>query len=299
MIGLTDYITERPWTDIFTVWYVLIDDMYQHLIEQVGCLRQRGSQPTFTDSEVITAALIIETFFHGHEDLGLAFLRQYHLDLFPDLLDKTRFNRRRRELTGVMEVMRRQQASYLIDPDDRVRLLDSAPIATSTYTRGGSCTTVTGPEYVGYVPSKKAPVFGFRLHLSTSLEQVVDQWMIVPASNKDATVTTEFFHEAHDLWVLADNAFHDPRHKDWLAKQRDITLVTAQRKDAVDKWPKASRRLFNQLRRRIETAFSVLTIVFNIERPGSHSLSGLLSRLTTRLLAYNLSFLTNVELYAL
>lgn len=299
MIGLTDYITEWPWEDIFTVWYVLIDDMYQNLIEQTGPLRQRGPQPTFSDSEVITAALVIETFFHGHEDLGLAFIRQYHLDTFPDLIDKSRFNRRRRDLTGVMEVIRRHLTTWLIDPDDRIRLLDSAPIPISTYTRGGSCVTVTGPEYVGIVPSKKAPLFGFRLHLSTSLDQVVDQWMLVPASTKDATATPEFFHESSHLWVLADNAYHDPYNKDWLTRRRDITLVTAQRKDAVDKWPKAVKYLFNRLRRRIESAFSCLATVFNVERPGSRSLSGLLSRLTTRILAYNLSFLTNVELYAL
>ena len=60
----TDYITEQKWEDIFTIWYVLIDDAYQQLVRDLGQrLRERGPEPAFSDSEVITVGLIIETFF--------------------------------------------------------------------------------------------------------------------------------------------------------------------------------------------------------------------------------------------
>jgi hypothetical protein len=55
--------------------------------------------PEFSDSEVITIALFAEMVFHGDEDKTLHFIRQYHLDLFPNLLDNSRFNRRRHQLT--------------------------------------------------------------------------------------------------------------------------------------------------------------------------------------------------------
>ena len=32
MNGLTDYITQQPWEDTITAWYVLVDDAYQRLI---------------------------------------------------------------------------------------------------------------------------------------------------------------------------------------------------------------------------------------------------------------------------
>jgi len=75
MTSLTDYITSCPWVDIFTVWYVLVDDAYQAVCQRLGRLRQRGPQPHFSDSEVITIALIADTFFHGNEELCLAFIR--------------------------------------------------------------------------------------------------------------------------------------------------------------------------------------------------------------------------------
>ncbi len=42
MNGLTDDITDCTWVDIFTTWYVLVDDAYQTLVTPVGRLRQRG-----------------------------------------------------------------------------------------------------------------------------------------------------------------------------------------------------------------------------------------------------------------
>ena len=300
MIGLTDYITEYRWEDIFTIWYVLIDDAYQHLLACLGRrLRQRGPEPTFSDSEVITVAMIIETFFGGNEELGLTFLRQYHSALFPHVLDNGQFNRRRRDLTGVMEVIRRQYTQLLIDPNDPVRLLDSAPVPACTYTRNSHCETVLGPEYMSVMVSKKAKLFGHRFYATASLDQVIDRWMLAPAAPNDGKMTPAFFEDQADLLVLGDNAFLVPDEIAWLKSERNVTLIAALRKDAKEPMPDKVRRLLNRLRRRIETAFSVMTTVFNLETPGSRSLSGLLCRITTTVLAYNLSFLTNVELCAL
>jgi len=300
MTGLTDYITEQKWEDIFTIWYVLIDDAYQHLVRELGQrLRERGPEPTFSDSEVITVGLIIETFFHGHEDLGLAFIRQYHRQLFPALLDKSQFNRRRRCLTGVMELIRRQLTNVLIDPTDRVRLIDSAPVPACTYTRQSDCQTIAGPEYRTVVISKRSKLYGHRFYATTTLNQVVDRWLLAPASYKEGKMTPTFFEAQRQLWVLADNGFHSPLDIAWLEENRHITLTPAKRKNALKPHPTWFRRLMRRLRRRIETAFGVMTVVFNLESPGSRSLSGLLCRITTTVLAYNLSFLTNIELLAL
>lgn len=300
MIGLTDYITESRWEDIFLIWYVLIDDAYQHLLDCLGHrLRQRGPEPTFSDSEVITVSMMIETFFGGNEELGLAFVNQYHRDLFPHLLDNGQFNRRRRDLTGVMEAIRCQYTPLLIHPDDRMRIIDSAPIPACTYARSGQCETVKGPEYASVMASKKAKLFGHRFFATISYNQVIDRWMLAPAAPNDGKMTPAFFEDQADLLVLGDNGFHVPNEIAWLKSDRNVNLIAALRKNVKEPLPDEFRRLLNRMRRRIETAFSVMTTVFTLEKPGSRSLGGLLSRITTTVLAYNLSFLTNVELYAL
>jgi len=290
MHRLTDYITNCAWVDIFTTWYVLVDDAYQALLTQVGRLRPRGPAPTFTDSEVITIALITETFFHGHEELCLSFIRQYHRDLFPHLVDDTRFNRRRRALVGITEAVRRMYTTWLMAPDDPVRGVDSAPIPGCTYLRSRSCATVAGAEYCGVLVSRRAKLFGFRLHLTTTTTQVGDQWMLAPASHHDGTLPPALLEDAPPLWVVGDTAFHHPTTMAWLQQHRNIALIALPRRTARHTWPASTRQQVNHVRRTIESALSVLCTVFHLERPGSRRLAGLLSRITTRLLAYTLAF---------
>ena len=72
MNDLTNYITQWSWIDIISTWYALVDDAYQAMIARRGPpLRTRGPGPTFSDSEVITVSLIIETFLQGHEEVGV------------------------------------------------------------------------------------------------------------------------------------------------------------------------------------------------------------------------------------
>ena len=125
MKGLTNYISERSWSDIITEWYVRVDDTYQALVTQRGVpFRLSGPVPELADSEVITISLVIETFFQGHEEVGYAFVGQYLRDLFPRLLDLDRFNQRRRALIAVIEAIRRELRNQLIDHNDPVRLDD-------------------------------------------------------------------------------------------------------------------------------------------------------------------------------
>lgn len=91
--------------------------------------------------------------------------------------------------------------------------------------------------------------------------------------------------------MIGDNAFHDPSAIDWLQRQRQIRLTAIQRRDAREPWPPLVREHLTRLRRTIESALSVLCTVFHLEQLGSRSLSGLLTRISTRLLAYTLSFL--------
>jgi len=72
MNGFTKYITERPWEDIVTTWFVLVDDAIQRILVKRGRpFRVSGPAPVFSDSEVITVALIIKTFFTAMRNWGM------------------------------------------------------------------------------------------------------------------------------------------------------------------------------------------------------------------------------------
>lgn len=303
MVGRTDFITDACWEDVWTIWYTLIDDAYVALEQHYGKWRRSGPAPVFSDSEVITVALIIDTWFAGHEALGLSFLRQYHPTLFPHLPANGWFNDRRTTLGLLIDQVRRVISwDYgLLSADDHVRLLDSAPIPLATYTRGGDNRTLNGSEYFGVAKSKGAKIFGLRLHLTTTTGQVVDDWLLAPAALHDSTPMQAVFEQAHDLLVLGDGAFHNPTLQPVLLERHNIEIIAPPRRDSrkYAPWSKAKRRGIGRLRRKVETSLSVLQTVFHIEQPHARSLAGVVCRISTRLLAYNLCFLTGALLVQL
>jgi len=218
MKGLTEYITQSAWCDILTVEFVLVDDSYQQMDPSLRPNRKFAPQgtPQFSDSEVITIALFAETVFNGDEDKTLHFIRQYHLDMFPQLLDKSRFNRRRRQLTKVMEAIREHlrdcwRAAHPLDEDEaHLRLVDSAPISICTYTRGSRCRTIPldwRDEWFGVCTSKKSKFFGPRCHLTTTIDQMIDSWLLAPGSYDDRKPMAALLENRQGLGVIGDKGY--------------------------------------------------------------------------------------------
>jgi len=292
MNGQTNYITEISWEETITAWYVHVDDAYQRICLKLShSLRQRGPEPLLSDSEVITVALIIETYFQGHEEVGYTFVCQYLNNLFRNLIDLDRFNVRRRDLVWFIEAIRRDLRNQIIDSNDRVRIVDSAPITLMTYTRGSRCKTVMGSEYFGVVTSKKGKFFGLRLHATVTAEQLIDEWLLAPASVTDAKVLDELVLDCRDLSVIGDKAYNDAELEQRLWHKRHIQLLPLRKDNQQTQWPDDIRRILGKVRHRVETVFSTLTTVFNVQRPRGRSLAGHVTRIATCVLAHTLGFL--------
>lgn len=291
MNGLTDYITEQPWEDTITAWYVLVDDAYQRIVTKRGRrFRASGPEPSFPDSEVITVSLIIETFFHGNEELGYAFVYQYLLGMFPKLLDLDHFNARRRELVGVIEAIRRDLRDRKLNRTDPIRLVDSAPVTVVTYTRGSRCSSVVGSEYFGVVTSKKGKVYGFRLHATVTVDQLIDEWVLAPSSVPDPQVLDELVLDQRDLVLIGDKIYNDTEREERHWRKRGTLLLPLRKENQKKQWPKGVQKALGYFRHAIETVFSTLSTVFNVERPRGRSFAGYVVRVATCILAHTLCF---------
>jgi len=291
MNGLTDYITQWPWVDIVTTWFVLVDDAYQHIVTRRGHpFRVTGPEPIFSDSEVITVSLIIETFFQGHEELGYAFVSQFWRDMFPHLLDLDRFNVRRRQLIAVIEAIRRDLRDQKLDRTDPVRLVDSAPVTLMTYSRGARCKSVVGSQFFGVVTSKKGKIFGLRLHTTTTVTQLIDEWLLAPASIPDPHVLDALVLDQRDLVLIGDKIYNDAEKEERLWRKRGILLLPLRKDNQKNQWPGGVQRLLGHIRHGVETVFSTLTTVFNVEHPRGRSLVGHVVRVATCILAHTLCF---------
>jgi hypothetical protein len=291
MNGLTDYITQWPWVDIVTTWFVLVDDAYRRVVVKRGHRwRRRGPEPTFSDSEVITVSLIVETFFQGHEEVGYAFVAQFLREMFPHLVDLDRLNVRRRHLIAVIEAIRQDLRDQKLDRTDPVRLVDSAPVTLMTYSRGARCKSVVGSQFLGVVTSKKGKVFGLRLHTTTTVDQLIDLWLLAPASVPDPQVLDEMVLDERDLVLIGDKIYNDAEREDRWWRKRGILLLPLRKDNQKTQWPDGIQRLLGHIRHGVETVFSTLTTVFNVERPRGRSLAGHVVRVATCILAHTLCF---------
>ena len=301
MKGLTDYITTAQWSDILTVSFVLVDDAYKVLPSH--CLPDRRFAPRdsikFSDSEVVTVALFSEMVFDGDEDKTLHFMRQYHLALFPNLLDKSRYNRRRRQLVEVMEKIRERlrdlwrEQHPLPEDEANLRLVDSAPVPLCAYARGRRSPSIPvewRDEWFGVCTSKKMKFFGARCHTTVMLDQMIDSWLLAPGSYDDRKPMSALLEQRNGLALIGDKGYVSQELADRLWEGGEHLLLALKRDNQKERWPDGIQRVLGYLRHRVETAFSVLETVFNFERPCSRSLSGLIARVTTKILAHTVSF---------
>jgi hypothetical protein len=113
------------------------------------------------DSEVITLAIFTDTFFQGNEELARTHIDNYHRDLFPHLLERSRFNHRRCALTTEIETVRRCITIDLGIEHDPHRLIDSLAIELCEYVRGKHCRSIPAEEpeerdkWFGVIPSTR------------------------------------------------------------------------------------------------------------------------------------------------
>ena len=96
--------------------------------------------------------------------------------------------------------------------------------------------------------------------------------------------------ERQGLAIVGDKAYVSAELADRLWEQGNHLLLALKRDNQKVQWPTGIQKILGSLRHGVETAFSVLTVVFNFERPKSRSLSGLINRTTTKILAHTLSF---------
>src|SRR5688500_14832920 len=90
-------------SDFYLHVYVLIDDFCQQL---QPLLKRPGPAPVCSDSELLALCLIGECKGWDVETQLLSNMAHHH-DLFPHLPEQSRFNRRRRQLMFILNLLRR------------------------------------------------------------------------------------------------------------------------------------------------------------------------------------------------
>ena len=154
---------------ILTIIYVRVDDWYQtkgHLLLQ----GKPGAKPEFSDSEMITLMLAEDFIPYPGEQQFVGYIRANHLELFPQLLDQSQFNRRARSLRLLVEALRRDWLIELGIEHAEHFLIDTKPIPVVGYKRSKSRSDFAGSAAYGYCASRNMHYFGYKLVMVTTLD---------------------------------------------------------------------------------------------------------------------------------
>ena len=222
-----------------------------------------------------------------------SFVKKNYSYLFPNIGSRTRFNRTRRNLLQMMELLREKLLSVFSLPYSRYFVIDSFPLPVCKFGRAHFCKTFHGygADY-GKCSSKKETYFGYKVHALITLEGFITDFEITPASVDDRIGLRDLTDEKSNITILGDKGYVGEELFEDMQKAH-ICLMALKRSNSKEQYPKNVRRLIFRLRRRVETVFSQLSEQLHAERVLAKSMRGLKTRLVNKILAYDLCMVIN------
>ena len=295
MLEFTYYNTEKidNLKDFFTVAFVLIDDVYNEIIPNSIKHRRNISDSKLSDSEIITISIVGEALTIDSEKAWFYFVKKNLRDLFPNICDRTRFNKTKRNLYKVILEIQKFFSNLPLFKDDDIRIIDSMPIPVCKFGRAYFNKSFKDISTYSYCASKKETYFGLKLHALVTKDGFITDFLLTSANIDDRDAVFELVQANSCIKILADKGYIGDQLKTSLAKEKEILLLSLKRKNSKTPLEKQLRNAVSKTRRRVETSFSQLAEQFNINRVLAKTKCGLMLRITLKILAHNLSFVLN------
>jgi hypothetical protein len=222
--------------------------------------------------------------------LRLAKRRLGHL--FPYIPGQSGFNKRLRalapQLLEALTLLARLSPSFC----DRLRLLDSTPVPCAASRETVRRSAFAGLGGYGYCRSHSRWFWGFRLYLLCSPDGLPIGFELAAANAPERLVAAELLERALQpgQTVIADKGFAGVEFEQ-LVRSLGARLLRPDRKDEQPRFGS-----LGGVRQWIESTFDTLKDQLSLERHGSRTLSGLVSRIARRLLALTAVILHNWRL---
>ncbi len=262
--------------DQMTQIYCFVDDFFKAHAGLAQWRRSPNAQPAFTDSEVITIALM-------QSCLGVDSLKQtYKLisnnfaSAFPLMCTYQQWIARLHHLSPITG--RLFESARLVGRC-KLYLIDSKPIPVCKVIRHGRVRLLR-EEGAYFGKTSAGWFFGFKLHTLRDISGCIVDAVLTSGNLDDRDPALELAQAVDGGVVLGDLGYSGPNLSDLLAEEAELLMIT--RRDVPEK-----RELHSSIRQGIETLFSQLWHKF-IDRVFSRSWRGLWNTIKLKLLGYNL-----------
>jgi len=280
---------------VLTIIFTLVDDiMKDPKINQH--LKRPGPDPDLTDAEMITIALYQEMIGENRED---HFFRLHANELkkyFPELNERSRYNRRKRDLHQMFLAVRVALGVLLEFLGMKAVVIDSAPIPVIGYKRDKKHSDFTTASY-GYCSSKALKYFGYKIHTLVSLCGSIVDFCLTKAAPFDDQVVEEFLDRNTPTitQVLGDKAYVSEDLKRLLREQMGIWLYSPKKSNAKTTTQHLTRRQ-SKSRLIVETINAQLQEQFKLSKHYAKSWWGFITRVSVKITAHTIGQVINLTL---
>lgn len=260
--------------------------------------RHYKNGPKMSDLQIVALSITAESLGIDSENLLFSKLKKEYLPDFPNLVDRTNFNRRRKKMAYYISLIS-QCIADTIEPDKRTYIIDSLPLPICKNVRIPRNRICNDDDQVKpsrtYHACHKTYYFGFKLQL------IINQ----SGTPYSAALTTASMHDSQylkclndiqltDCELIADGGYLSKAHQLQLFESFRIQLITPTRinmKQINTDWTPRTR----YQRKRIETLYSQLGDQMMIKRNYAKSINGLLTRVITKVSAAAVLQMINFE----
>jgi len=252
-----------------------------------GNLQFYPNPPKLPDSHIISLALLQEALSIDSELWFWSKLTCDYAQDFPDLPDRSRYNRRRKRLAGWIHQLTQLWGKQLC-PFENTFMVDSIPIPVAHIAREYATKICrehleTAPDK-GYSATLGQYYLGYKLHLVVTLNGVFHSMDLTKASVHNIQYLKDLKHSGlQDCLLLADKGYLSSQGQLDLFLSKGIELQTPMRRNqkGYHPWPVT----FKKARRRVETIFSQLCDQLMLKRNYAKTCGGLTTRIISKVAA--------------
>lgn len=231
--------------------FCLCDDVLK------GLHHYEDKQCQMSDAEVMTTSIVAAIFFGGNMERARIFLKEQ--GYIPQMLAKSRFNRRQHRLTELFLTLFEVLADYWKELNEHsIYVLDSFPVAACDNYRIPRSRRYRGETWRGYQASKKRYFYGVKLHLMVTGYGQPVEFFLTPGSWSDTRALKMYRYDLpEDALITGDKAYNDYGLEDMMLDAH-LNLLPLRKKNSHRSLPTWLTYLLASCRKIVETAGSLI-----------------------------------------
>jgi hypothetical protein len=284
---------------ILTTIFTIVDDTMKGSPVIQQALKRPGPAPHLSDSELISIALYQELIGEPRED---HFFRLHQASLqgfFPGLNERSRYNRRKRDLWSVILAVRVSLQIVLEALQlEETAVIDSAPVPCVGYKRSKRASDFLGTAGYGICSSKAMKYFGCKIHSVVSLTGIILGFLLTPANCYDNQPVVELLDSLshHLTHLLGDGAYNDAVLQNYLEHSRSLRLLAPVKVNQAPIRSGPAQTQLNRLRLICETVNAQLQEQLHLSKHYAKSTWGLMTRVAAKATAHSVGMMVNLLL---